>query len=132
MYKGKLTITELENLLKFWQKQLLLDKWDLSIEIVEFARKDYPQNGDIRVEKDENRAVILISNKPIKDEEYIIVHELVHLILYDLDNYCENLVLKESTKKLVDYYNRYNENLENTVDHLARAYIDANNKKGNE
>ena len=131
MDNKRLTMNNLDELLMYWKKRLLLNNWDLSIELVEFARQDYPQNGDIRIYPKEKKAIVLISHKPIKDEEYIIVHELVHLMIFNLDNYYENLVLKESTRKLEDYHNQYKQILEDTVDHLAKAYI-YSRRKGND
>lgn len=68
----------------------MLNEWDLSLDIVEFTRKDYRQSGDIKVFPNEMKATILLTNKHFKDEEYVLVHELVHLILWDYDIFMKN------------------------------------------
>ena len=130
MDKKGLTINELNQLLENWQKQLLLDNWDISIEIVEFNRKDYEQSGDIKVDAESGKATILLTKDPFKDEEYVLVHELVHLLLWDLDIFSEKFVLEKSKIKLEGEHGIYMKKLENTVDHLTKAFIAS--KKGNE
>ncbi|NMC99021.1 MAG: hypothetical protein GYA62_04805, partial [Bacteroidales bacterium] len=84
MNKKGLAIEKLNLLLKHWQTKLLLNDWDLSIEIVEFKRKDYRQSGDIKVFPEKKKAIILLTNNPFREEESVLVHELVHLVLWDL------------------------------------------------
>jgi len=83
--KKSLSVKELNNLLKKWQKNLLLDKWKLSLEIVDFKRKDYKQSGDIRVNLKNKSAIVLLTKNPFLNEEEVLVHELMHLILWDFD-----------------------------------------------
>ena len=129
MDKNGLTIEELYLLLSYWQKQLLLDDWNISIEIVEFTRTDYKQSGDIKVYPENNKAVILLTNDPFKDEEYVLVHELVHLLLWDFDTFSEKIVLEKTKIILESEHGEYMEKLESTVDHLTRIFIET--KKGN-
>lgn len=101
----------------------MLNDWSLSIKIVEFTRKDYRQSGDIKVFPQEMRASVLLTNNPFKDEEYILVHELVHLILWDYDIFCEKMALDKSETKLKGKHRKYMDKLESTVDHLAKALL---------
>lgn len=123
MTKKGLSVKKLNTLLKKWQKRLLLNDWDLSIEIVEFKRKDYKQSGDIKVYPQKKKAVVLLTNNPFQDEKSVLVHELVHLILYDHDIFCEKLALVNSTARLKGKHGKYMDKLESVVDHLTKAII---------
>ena len=123
MKKNGLPVEKLNSLLKGWQNRLLLNDWDLSIKIVEFKRKDYKQSGDIKVYPRKKKAVVLLTNNPFRDEESVLVHELVHLILWNYDIFCEKLTLSDSTAKLKGKHEKYMDKLESTVDHLTKALI---------
>ena len=123
MNKKGLSVKKLNSLLEFWQKRLLLNDWNLSIEIVEFKRKDYIQSGDIKVLPKKMKAAVLLTNNPFRDEETVLVHELVHLILWDYDIFCEKLALGNSKTKLKGKHGKYMDKLESTVDHLTKAFL---------
>ncbi len=82
----------MQNLIKKWQKSLGLEDWNIDFKFVDFDRTDYRQSGDVEVDIKSKKATILISNNPKFEEEQIIVHELVHLLLWEYDHYCENLI----------------------------------------
>jgi len=124
--KKGLSIEELNKLLKKWQKNLLLDKWKLSLGMVDFKRKDYKQSGDIKVDLKNKSAIILLSENPFLNEEEVLVHELMHLILWDFDIFCEKVVLgKDKLQK--NQHEKYMGKLEDTVEHLTQIAI--KNKK---
>lgn len=120
--KKGLNLKELNSLLKKWQKNLLLNNWKLSLEIVDFKRKDYKQSGDIKVDLKKKSAIVLLTNKPFLNEEEVLVHELVHLILWDFDIFCEKIVL-EKNKPLKGQHGKYMDKLEKTVEHLTQIVI---------
>ncbi|MCD4771014.1 hypothetical protein K8R30_01190 [archaeon] len=121
--KKGLPIKKLETLLKIWQKRLLLDNWNLSIEIIEFKRKDYKQSGDIKVFPRKKKAIVLLTKDPFRNEESVLVHELMHLILWDYDIFNEKLILGKSETKLKGSHGKYMKKLESTVDHLTKAFL---------
>ena len=123
MDKKGLSINKLNSFLKRWQKKLLLNDWDLSIKVVEFKRKDYKQSGDIKVFPRKKKAIVLLTNNPFRDEESVLVHELVHLVLWDFDIYNEKLALAQSKTKLKGKHGQYMDKLESTVDHLTKAFL---------
>jgi len=100
--------------------------WKLSINIVNFKRKDYKQSGDIKVDLKNKSAIILLSENPFLNEEEVLVHELMHLILWDFDIFCEKIVLKNN-EKLENQHEKYLGKLEGTVEHLTQ--IAMKNKK---
>lgn len=118
------TLAELQELLKTWQKKLAMDDWTLDLKIVEFKRKNgYQQSGDFIADINNKTATILMTNKPWRgDEEYILVHELLHVLVYVYDKNCENLILKYSDNKETEL-DDYMENLENTVHKLTRVIL---------
>ncbi len=120
--KKKLSLRELNGLLKKWQKNLLLNKWKLSLEIVDFKREDYKQSGDIKVNLKKKSAIILLTENPFLNEEEVLVHELMHLILWDFDIFCEKIVL-EKNKPLKSRHGKYMDKLEKTVEHLTKIAI---------
>jgi len=85
---------EMQKLIKKWQLMLGLEDWILNVKFVDFNRKDYEQSGDIKVDQKNKKATILISNNPKYSDEQIIVHELVHLLLWEYDHHRENLIPK--------------------------------------
>lgn len=83
----------LQKYLKHWQSKLNLDDWDLSIKLTDFNRTDFIQTGDVKVDTKNKKAVVLIANDETgKDVNKVILHELVHLLLWDLDHYAEKHV----------------------------------------
>ena len=70
--------------------------------------------------------VILLSKDPFLNEEEVLVHELVHLILWDFDIFCEKIVL-EKNEPLKGQHGKYMDKLENTVEHLTQIVL--SNKK---
>jgi len=122
MKKQGLKLSELNKILKKWQVDLLLKDWNLMIKIVEFKRKDFKQSGDIKVNSKDKKAVVLLTNKPFKGEEEVIIYELVHLLLWDFDHLCEKLALKNS-KPFEGDHDRYMGKLEETVDKITKILI---------
>jgi len=120
--KNGLSFQELNTLLKKWQKNLLLEDWKLSLEIVDFKRKDFRQSGDIKVYPRKKSAIVLLSDNPYLNEEETIVHELMHLILWDFDIFCEKIVL-ENSEYLKDKHGRYMDKLEDAVEKLTQIAI---------
>lgn len=119
MKKSGLNLSELKKILKKWRKKLLLNDWKLSIKIVDFKRKDFRQSGDIKVDIKNKKATILLTCQPFRDEETTIVHELVHLLLWDFDHYCEKLALKNS-KPFTGEHDKYLGRLEKTVAKITK------------
>ena len=120
--KKGLDLKELNILLKKWQKNLLLNDWKLSLELVNFKRKDYKQSGDIKIDLKKKSAIVLLTKDPFLSEEEVLVHELMHLILWDFDIFCEKIVL-EKNKPLKGQHRQYMNKLENTVGHLTQIMI---------
>ncbi len=130
--KRGLSEKELIDLMKKWQTKLQMDDWKLSLEIVEFRRKNgYRQSGDFIADPEKKEATILLTNDPWReernDEEDTIVHEMLHILIYAYDKYNEDLLLK-SVKKFGKEHDKYMDLLEDFVHHLTRVIFDRNYK----
>jgi len=118
-----LSEAKLKKLLKEWQKKLLMNDWNLSLEIVDFKRKDYRQSGDFTADPKKRKAVILLTKKPRRgNEKYTLVHEMIHVLIYDFDKYNESLLLKKY-KKFGKEHNAYLEKLESMVHRFAKLIL---------
>ncbi len=66
-----------------WQPILRLADWDIGLRIV---AGDWRKSGDVKVDLDDRKAVLLLNAEPRSENlEEVIVHELVHLRLYAMD-----------------------------------------------
>lgn len=121
-----LSIVKLNNILKFWQKKLGLEDWDMAIKIVDFKRTDYCQSGDFKADLKNKKAILYLTWQPFlknqktlaRQEEQTIVHELVHIALWEFDSFVEKAILK-NCRKFEGDHDRYLEKLEKTVDKLT-------------
>lgn len=107
---------EIQSLIKKWQPIFSFEGWSFGVRFVDFERADYQQSGNIEVDSSNKTATILISNNPRYDNEEIVVHEMSHLLLWEYDHFCENLV----TKNIKD---RYFDLLEEIVDKLTKTLL---------
>ncbi len=128
--KKGLNKKKLNNILLKWQKRLMLDNWNIVIQIVDFKRTDYRQSGDFKADFKNKRAVIYLTCDPFlrnqktieKQEEQTIVHELVHIVLWSMDSFIEKIILK-NCKEYESNHDLYLEKLEETVDKLTLAFL---------
>jgi len=122
--KKGLSQQDLEQLLKHWQGKLNMDDWRLDLKIVDFKRGNgYRQSGDFIATPEEKTATILMTWDPWRgDEEYVLLHELLHSLIYDFDRHCEKYVLYRCATDS-DEHAAYMGKLENVVHHLTRAFL---------
>ena len=109
---------KLNKSLKYWQIFLNLQSWNLSIQQVDFSRKDWPQSGDIEVDQDTKTAIVKITKEDTGIDHSIILHELLHLILWKYDHFNEKFIPEDKKEEYFDL-------LESTVANIQRALIQA-------
>lgn len=110
-----------------WQDILRLRDWDIIIELVE---KSWRKTGDIKMDLDDKKAILLINNCDPKQTniEATIVHELLHLKLWPMDNLTESLIVhlhggdRESASFDI-VLTQYMTILESTVEDLAKGFM---------
>jgi len=119
-----LSSDELEALMKKWQAKLEMSDWSLSLKIVEFKRKNgYRQSGDFVATPENKQATILMTSNPWRgDEEYTLVHEMLHVLFYKYDKNNEGLLLK-SFEKFGPEHESYMDTLEELVHHFTRIIL---------
>jgi len=107
---------QLNEYLKYWQRILNLQKWDLKIKITAFKRTDYNQSGDIEVDLKNKKATILITKEDTGKDSAVILHELIHLLLWEFDQFCEKAIPKNKKDQYFDL-------LEKTAADLTNIFL---------
>ena len=85
--------------LRYWQIFLNLQSWELKIRLVDFTRTDWPQSGDIEVDTKKKKATVLLTKNDTGKDKAIILHELLHLVLWQYDHFVEDFIPKEQKKE---------------------------------
>lgn len=121
---------DVKKYLSRWQNKLQLRDWDITVKII---RTRWRKSGDIRVDLENRKATLLINHKPkCLNLEEIIVHELLHIKLYGLDQMIEDLISllygKRKTKKRQFAWNQFMSLLETTVEDLTKGYLSSKRK----
>ncbi len=112
---------------EFWIKKLRLTPgWDVRLEWVEDPA--WPKTGDIKIDCDDRKAILLLNALDPKQEnlEEVIVHELMHLKLYPLDQVTESLIVsqfEEGTPARSFACRQFFGALEVTVEELAKCFL---------
>ena len=116
-----------EKLFEKWIKKLrLVPGWDIRLEWVEDP--EWRKTGDFRIDCDDRKAVILLNGVNPKQEnmEEVLVHELMHLKLYPLDQLTESMIqssFEEDTPGWRLAYHGFFTTLEQTVEELTKCFL---------
>ena len=111
-----------------WQDVLRLRDWDIAIQIVETP---WRKSGDIKIDLDDKKAILLINHTPkCENLEELVVHELLHLKLYAMDQMIEDLLSlvfgdDEDDPKREFACTQFMVLLESTVEDLTKGYLKA-------
>ncbi len=111
---------------QYCRKLRLTPGWDVKLELVEDPA--WPKTGDFKIDCDDRKAILLLNAANPKQEnpEEVIVHELMHLKLYPLDQLTEALILSsfEEGSAAQDFaYRQFFGALEQTVEELAKCFL---------
>lgn len=115
-----------------WKDILRLRDWDIKLHIVE---KPWRKSGDIKIDEDDKKAIMLINSNPKSTNlEELVVHELLHLKLWGMDQMIEgfiNMIFGEDEGDVKKEFamNQFFKVLESTVEDLAKGYLTANGNK---
>lgn len=117
----------LESYLKKWQDILRLRDWDIQYKMVD---TEWRKTGDIKIDRNDRKAVLLINNFNPKQNnlEELVIHELLHLKLWGMDQMIEQLIYavfgKDENEPKFDFaYTQFMDILEPTVEDLAKSYL---------
>ena len=110
-----------------WCKKLrLTPQWDVRLQVVNDPA--WKKTGDFKIDPTDRKAIIMINGVSPKQEnlEEVIVHELMHVKMYPLDQICESLIksnFEEGSTARKFAYNQFFENLEMTVEELTKCFL---------
>lgn len=119
---------KLDEYLRKWQKVLRLQDWDILYRIIDV---EWRKSGDIKIDADNRMAVVLINNNAVVSNlEEIIIHELLHLKLWGLDQMIEGYVnmvfgLDSNDCKREFVMDVFFKELESTVEDLTKGYLES-------
>ena len=111
---------------KYCKKLRITPVWDVKLEFVEDP--SWSKTGDFRIDCDDRKAVLQLNAANPKQEnlEEVILHELMHIKMYPLDQVTESLIvntLKEGTPAQDFAYQQFFTALEQTVEELAKCFL---------
>lgn len=110
-----------------WQEILRLRDWDIRLQPVDVP---WRKTGDIKIDEDDRNAIVLVNvhNPKQTNAEALIVHELLHLKLWAMDQMIESLINAvygedEGDPRREFAYNHFMNTLESTVEDLSKAFV---------
>ena len=117
----------LEGYLRKWQEALRLRDWDIRLLPVE---QPWRKTGDIKIDADDRNAVLMVNicDPRQTNAEELIIHELLHLKLWGMDQMIDGLLAAvygtEDDPKRAFAYTCFMTTLESTVNDLAKSFLE--------
>lgn len=117
-----------------WQPLLSLSDWDIRSIVVQ--KQDWRKSGDVKIDESNRMAAVMIkSDLDPAYLEQVVVHELLHIKLWGLDQMIEESLNalfgeEDSEGKRVFAQGQFMRELESTTQDLARALLDASGFEG--
>ena len=111
---------------KYIKKLRITPAWDIRLELVEDPA--WPKTGDFKIDCDDRKAILFINviNPTQENLEEVIVHELMHIKMYPLDQVTESLItncFEEGSPASNFAYQQFFTTLEQTVEELAKCFL---------
>lgn len=108
------------------RKLRITPAWDVRLEFVEDPA--WPKTGDFKIDCDDRKAILLLNagNPTQENLEEIIIHELMHIKMYPLDQVTESLIancFEEGSAASNFAYQQFFMTLEQTVEELAKCFL---------
>lgn len=119
--------TEIASLVEKYIKKLrITPPWDVRLELVKDPT--WPKTGDFKIDCDDRKAILLLNvTNPLQENlEEVIVHELMHIKMYPLDQVTESLIIncfEEGSAASNFAYQQFFTTLEQTVEELAKCFL---------
>ena len=111
---------------KYIKKLRITPSWDIRLELVEDPT--WTKTGDFKIDCDDRKAILLLNIlNPLRENlEEIMVHELMHIKMYPLDQVTESLInncFEEGSTASKIAYQQFFTTLEQTVEELAKCFL---------
>ena len=111
---------------KYIRKLRISPAWDVKLELVEDP--GWRKTGDFKIDCDDRKAILLLNVANPKQEnlEEVIIHELMHIKMYPLDQVTESLIInsfEEGTPASNFAYLQFFTALEQTVEELTKCFL---------
>ena len=117
----------IEKYLRKWQERLRLKDWDIKLQLI---NQEWNKTGDIKIDMTDKKAIVMINNYNPKENnlEPVIIHELLHLKLWGMDQMIEQLMYlvfgKDENDPKFDFaYTQFMNTLESTVEDLSKSFL---------
>ena len=120
----KEAITELFE--KYIKKLRITPAWDVRLSFVEDPA--WRKTGDIKIDCDDRKAIVYLNVAAPRQEnpEEVVLHELMHLKMYPLDQVTESLIesaFEEGSEASDFAYRQFFTTLEQTVEELTKCFL---------
>lgn len=118
---------EISDLFNKWVKKLRIEnQFDCKLEFVNDV--NFKKTGDLKIDIEDSKAIIMLneSNPFNENFEEVIIHELMHLKLYPLDQFAEMMIIanyENGSKEQNIMYHNFFVTLEKTVEELTKCYL---------
>lgn len=111
---------------KWCQKLRIVPAWDVKLELVDDP--EWRKTGDFKIDCDDKNVILMLNvSDPKKGNlEEVIVHELMHLKMYPLDQVTESLIIntfEEGSPASNFAYQQFFTALEQTVEEMAKCFL---------
>ena len=108
------------------RKLRITPAWDVRLEFVEDP--SWTKTGDFKIDCDDRKAILLLNagNPNQENIEEIIIHELMHIKMYPLDQVTESLIVncfEEGSAASNFAYQQFFVTLEQTVEEMAKCFL---------
>lgn len=108
------------------KKLRITPAWDIKLEFVEDPT--WRKTGDFKIDCSDRKAILLLNVVNPKQEnlEEVIIHELMHIKMYPLDQVTESLIIncfEEGSAASNFAYQQFFTALEQTVEELAKCFL---------
>lgn len=111
---------------KYCRKLRIVPDWDVKLEFSDDPA--WQKTGDFRIDCDDKKAVLVLNavNPKQENPEEVILHELMHLKMYPLDQVTESLIantFEEGSTASSFAYQQFFNALEQTVEELTKCFL---------
>ena len=118
-------INDMQRYLEKWQAVLRLMDWDIRLQTV---ATEWRKTGDIKIDIQDKNAILLVNvcNPKHTNLEEVIIHELLHLKLWGMDQTIERLIgvaYGENDLRHDIVYDDFMLTLETTVHDLTKSFL---------